>query len=175
MSDEDGFDGEVPEELRPWFEDRNPFEDLISYYILVESKIKKVDQQEWSKWFSNLELRVVDSTPINDLPNYPNGDRISTVFLGLTHGKDPITGLPFLFESMVFGGQYDNCGWRYTSLGDAKRGHWHIYDCLNRGEKPHVDFGEKPIIEDFLDALKDINKDKGDEDDSGEEKTAEPP
>jgi len=159
--DRDGFDEWVPEELRPWFESR--MRRLSGgHFILVDGKIKEVSLMEWARWFEDFENRRVDRTDISNEPNYPGGDYISTVFLGLDHnfsgGERPI-----LFETMVFGGEYSQRGWRYASYGEAKQGHWQIVDCIKNGEPPYVHFGERPAIEYFFEMLEELRDEEDEE------------
>ncbi len=53
--------------------------------------------------------------------NYRNKTRVSTVFLGIDHSFTG--GKPVLFETMIFGGEYDGEQWRYTTWDDAEAGH----------------------------------------------------
>ena len=52
----------------------------------------------------------------------PDGVYVSTVFLGLDHNFMGV-GPPLLWESLVFGGEYDGEMRRYTSKEEALRGH----------------------------------------------------
>lgn len=129
--------------LDDWMErNRSP------YYVLKNGKIKPATVMEWAIWFEDFQNRRVDHTDIRDLPNYPGGEMISTVFLGLDHGM--MCEKPVLFETMVFGGKYHQRGWRYSSFGEAKLGHWQIVDCIREGNPPAVNFGERPFMELFL-------------------------
>ncbi len=47
--------------------------------------------------------------------------RVSTVFLGLNHQYGG--GPPLIFETMIFGGEYDEEQWRYTTEAEALQGH----------------------------------------------------
>lgn len=47
---------------------------------------------------------------------------ISTTFLGLDHSH-AITGPPILYETMIFGGKYDETQWRYSTWEEASLGH----------------------------------------------------
>jgi hypothetical protein len=150
--DEDGFDQFVPDELKAWFQSQA----IGKHYILVEGKIKSVSLFEWAEWFENFENRKIDRTDLDD------GVYVSTVFLGLDHnfsGHD----LPILFETMVFGGQYTNKGCRYSTLGEAKNGHWQIVDCIKAGKPPYVSFGERPFIEEFLEMFEEKEDDEDEE------------
>jgi hypothetical protein len=130
----------------------------MNTYIFVNGKIKKATLEEWMIWFANPEKRRIDLTDISNEPNYPNGEQVSTVFLGLDHGfnfDSCIKHLPILFETMVFGGKYSRKGWQYSSCGEAKNGHWQIVDCIKNGQPPFVPFGEKPAMELFLEMFED--------------------
>ena len=51
--------------------------------------------------------------------------RISTVFLSMDHGLAGLIGdgSPVLFETMVFGGEYDDYQERYHTYDEAEEGH----------------------------------------------------
>ncbi len=57
---------------------------------------------------------------------------ISTVWLGLDHGFGKRR---LIFESMVFGGPYDQLQWRYSSEEEAQKGH----DILVRAFRENLD------------------------------------
>jgi len=63
--------------------------------------------------------------------------RVSTVFLSMNHNwsidKD---AAPILFETMIFGGEYDQEMWRYSTYDEAKAGHDRIVNCLKEGTNP---------------------------------------
>lgn len=65
-----------------------------------------------------------------------DGQRVSTVFLHLDHNWDP-EGQPVLFETMIFGGEYDEEMWRYCTWNEAKEGHDKIVHCLKHGINPN--------------------------------------
>jgi hypothetical protein len=73
------------------------------------------DTIEWGKFFENNDRRRVAATELG--PDIT----ISTVFLGLDHRFGE--GNPVLFETMVFGGEYDQYTERYCTWGEAERGH----------------------------------------------------
>jgi hypothetical protein len=39
---------------------------------------------------------------------------------------------------MIFGGEYDNDMWRYTTWNEAKAGHERIVNCLKEGINPNL-------------------------------------
>jgi hypothetical protein len=51
-----------------------------------------------------------------------DGVEVSTVWLGLDHGFG-YTDRPLIFETMIFGGDYDEEQWRYATLDEALEGH----------------------------------------------------
>ena len=168
MNDEDGFDGEIPEELRAWFEAQEENKRLgLDHYILVNGKIKTVNLIEFAEWFGNFNNRLIDRTDISNESKYPGGRFISTVFLGMNANQiDTLIGgeQPMLFETMVFGGEFDQRMWRYSSYGEAKRGHWIIVDQIRAGVRPNVEFGERPFIDEFMEMLQeDVKKEDEDE------------
>jgi hypothetical protein len=56
-----------------------------------------------------------------DLTVVPPDIEVSTVFLGINHDFRYRT--PVLFETMIFGGEYDRMQWRYTTIKKARQGH----------------------------------------------------
>lgn len=71
------------------------------------------DLLKWSAWFEDAD-RHVNKTEIGEV-------RISTVFLGLDHsfGEEGI----ILFETLIFGGEFDQRMWRYSTWEEAEIGH----------------------------------------------------
>ena len=65
-----------------------------------------------------------------------DGQRVSTVFLHLDHNWEP-GGPPVLFETMIFGGPYDQEMWRYHTWEEAKVSHDKIIHCLKHGINPN--------------------------------------
>lgn len=78
------------------------------------------DVLTWARWFeTTANRRVLD---------HHVGRRVwvSTVFLGLDHNWLP-DGPPVLWETMIFGGPFDQFQQRYTSALDALIGHETLY------------------------------------------------
>lgn len=86
-------------------------------FILDENgeAVPCADLMTWAEWFekSLLQRRIL----LDEI----GGVKISTVFLGLNHrwGEGP----PILFESMIFGGKYDQDMERYETKEQALAGH----------------------------------------------------
>jgi len=82
------------------------------YILDGKEPVEVSDIMTWATWFETAD-RIVKQTPINQ------DVRVSTVFLGLDHqfGDGP----PLLFQTMIFGGEYDQ--WRYSTWDEAVLGH----------------------------------------------------
>lgn len=50
-----------------------------------------------------------------------DGHRISTVYLGINHAWGD--GPPLIFETMIFGGAFEDSQWRYSTEAEALAGH----------------------------------------------------
>lgn len=70
----------------------------------------------WARWFSTDPKRHVS---FHDLGRV----QISTVFMGLNHGWLQNSRIPVLWETMIFGGKFDQYQTRYTSKTWAEQGH----------------------------------------------------
>ena len=68
---------------------------------------------EWAEWMEKGD-RVVAKTNIGEV-------RVSTVFLGIDHNY--LGDKPLLFETMIFGGKYDEEMQRYSTWDEAEKGH----------------------------------------------------
>jgi hypothetical protein len=68
---------------------------------------------------------VVGKDTINDVD-------VSTVFLNLDHNHSG-EGPPILFETMIFGGKYDQYQWRYCTWDEAKKGHDSVVKQIKMG------------------------------------------
>lgn len=77
---------------------------------------RPIRMKQWVALMKNDKARRVGRTKIDDQAF------VSTVLLGLEHGKDK-RGRPIIFESMVFGDDEGNECLRYATLEEAKRGH----------------------------------------------------
>lgn len=142
-------------EIQSWLEHQSEKRKMgFEYSILVNGKIRLVSMMEWFNWFANIKNRRIDYTDISNCKNYPNGEFVSTIFLGcdfkFKDADEFIENKPMLFETMVFGGKYNQRGWQYSTFGEAKRGHYTIVKCIENNEKPYVNYGERPFMELFL-------------------------
>ena len=98
-------------------------------YIL-EGKIPKpiADVVEWRKQFEKAD-RIVATTI---LPYKGLNIEVSTVFLGIDHNFSG--GVPILFETMIFGGKYDDYQEQYATWEEAEAGHKRAIE-LVKGEE----------------------------------------
>jgi hypothetical protein len=94
---------------------------FLGLYILnADHTTEPVDDlMEWAKRFER-NNRTVARTEL------PFGVWVSTVFLGVDHAYND-TFKPLIFETMIFGGPYDETQKRYSTWGEAERGH---YTCV---------------------------------------------
>ena len=83
------------------------------YYVLSGQKAVPCSMAEWASRFE-LVCHVGDTTI--------GGVRVSTVFLGIDHNWS-VDGPPLIFETMVFGGDFDRDQDRYSTWEEAKQGH----------------------------------------------------
>jgi len=84
----------------------------MNKYILKNKK--PVLCESMTEWATDFKHEHVANTS-------KGGIRVSTVFLGLDHNWG--SGPPLLFETMIFGGQYDQEQWRYSTWKEAEEGH----------------------------------------------------
>lgn len=86
------------------------------YYILNENKEPvAVDMLQWAEWSGDQTKKIVKQN------NFPDGVRVSTVFLGLDHAWG--NEIPILFETMIFGGEHDQFQEHYSTWAAAEEGH----------------------------------------------------
>lgn len=101
------------------------------HYVLAgKEPVVEPDFLKWAVWFEEAE-RHVDKT---DLVVDGEEITVSTVFLGLDHnfGRE---GDPLLFETMIFGGKYDQKIRRCSTWAEAEEQHRVAVSFL-RGELP---------------------------------------
>jgi hypothetical protein len=90
---------------------------MIKTYILVNNKPKMVSSfEEYINWEKENGIIVMQKEV---LP----GVKVSTVFLSFNHGSDDN---PLLFETMVFGGIYDEYQKRYSTYEQAIDGFYQV-------------------------------------------------
>ena len=83
------------------------------YYKLDDKIPIRCNNIEWSNLFERSN-RIVAKTKKNDIV-------VSTVFLGIDHQYN--NGPPILFETLIFGGEYNEDQWRYSTWEEAEQGH----------------------------------------------------
>jgi hypothetical protein len=95
-----------------------------------------ITSDEWIVKFKNPEYKFVGWWSNRGGNPKVNGKAeviVSTVWLGLNHAWD---GGLLIFESMIFGGEYDQSQMRYATEQDALDGHQRIVDDLQAGRAP---------------------------------------
>ena len=88
---------------------------MAIYWILDEYGKPKVveDVLEWARWFEACDRHIRQDEI--------DGVQVSTVFLGIDHSFN--SGTPILYETMIFGGEYDEWQRRYCTEEEATAGH----------------------------------------------------
>ena len=86
------------------------------HYILDENRVAvPVDLMTWAQWYETADRRVGREA-------FEDGVVVSTVFLGLDHSWGE-RGPRHIFETMVFGGPFDQETERYATWAQAEAGH----------------------------------------------------
>lgn len=94
----------------------------MSYYILDENNkpIKSNNVLQWAAWFEGETNRIVVQDRFKDIDD--NEVLVSTVFIGVDVMDEP-NHAPYLWETMIFGGEHDQYQDRYCTYDDAVEGH----------------------------------------------------
>ena len=103
----------------------------------VERRIRGSSMRQWYDRKGNpidygqmdWDNNVVEFTTLSDV-------EVSTVHLGLDH-RYRGDGPPLIFETMVFGGEYDQMTWRYATEEAALEGHKTFVEALQAGDNPY--------------------------------------
>lgn len=85
----------------------------------------------WGRLFEDMDYRRIgqDVVIMGDEPV-----NVSTVWLGIEHSWG--RGRPVIFETMVFGGPYDQEQMRYCTEAEAEQGHRRVVNDLAAGHAP---------------------------------------
>lgn len=95
---------------------------MARYILMGHDVVLCEDWMAWALWFGGADRAVARDVIVR---NDADTVTISTVFLGngLILGK---SGMPMVFESMVFGGPLGGLAHHYCTWEDAERGHRHL-------------------------------------------------
>lgn len=86
--------------------------------------------EQWAVWYkTDADNRRIGLTKFNG-----EDIVISTVFLGIDHSF-AISSKPIWFKTMVFGGDMDGFTKRYTTIEDARAGHYATVETVKLTEK----------------------------------------
>lgn len=101
---------------------------ILGHWILDnDGNIVEATLNEWANWVESGKQRVAE-TIVGEA-------RISTVFLGLDHNFSSIPKEPVLWETMVFGGKFDQHQERCSGkLEDAKSMHNQVVALVERSD-----------------------------------------
>ena len=95
-------------------------------YVLDGHKaILEKDLMKWVTWLETADRKVRKT-------ELPEGVEVSTVFLGLDHNFFG-SGNPVLFETMVFGGKFDQEMNRYSTWEQAETRHEEMVEKVKAG------------------------------------------
>lgn len=87
---------------------------MFNRYILKDKKPIRVEEEEADQWCRTTDTVVIAKTQVSE------NVEISTVFLGVDYSFG--YGNPLVFETMIFGGEHDTMGWRYSTWEEAEKG-----------------------------------------------------
>ena len=90
----------------------NPDDNMPEYY---NRQGREISMEQWVALGSDREYKIL---AVDDY-GYA---KVSTVWLGLNHAFDPLQS-PLIFETMIFGGEFDGETWRYSTEKEALEGH----------------------------------------------------
>lgn len=76
---------------------------------------EEITMDEWANLFENDEYKIVKKQTMF-------GNEVSTVWLGSDHGFG-MAGKPIIFETMIFGGEWDQFEQRYATEEHALAAH----------------------------------------------------
>ena len=101
---------------------------MVRLYILkadIPVEIEDIDE-----WRTFMDSEDEDGNEYRVLGREKVGESfISTVFLGMDHSKS-LNGPPLVFETKIFGGDYDGIMERYHTFNEAMEGHKRIKKTL---------------------------------------------
>lgn len=104
----------------------------MKMYTLIGKEIIYTDSiDEWQDCQDNLDATAENTNTIAKNTYEIKGESIlvSTVFLGVDHRHGE--GVPVLFETMVFGGKYNDFQRRYCTYDEAIEGHNNICELVD--------------------------------------------
>jgi len=99
------------------------------YYILLGKRVFKTNMEGYIKWSAKRGGRVSEQIAFTRIS--PTVD-VSTIFMCIDHNHSG-EGKPVVFETMVFGGKFDQDGERYTTYGKALDGHERMVRMVRKG------------------------------------------
>lgn len=104
----------------------------IRYFTLDENdNVVPVDKYVWLDLDSVKANRIVKKTEIGEV-------EVSTIFLGMFFGSED--EVPLVFETVIFGGEFDQSRIRYASKAEALEGH-DIFVKVVKGQLSMGDIG----------------------------------
>ena len=94
--------------------------------------VAEEDLLVWAEWIERSDKqRIIEKTAIADCT-------VSTVFLGLDYSFGDDSGIPILYETMIFGGNLDGQMRRYSTREEAEEGHRDMCRLSAADQKGHL-------------------------------------
>lgn len=109
-----------------------PYIENMRYILVNGVATPEKDLNKWATWLGDINNKRIKQYLINDV-------RVSTVFLGINHNFGG-NGDPILFETLVFGGKYNDEMYRYCTKEEAIKGHDKITLKVAKSESNALDF-----------------------------------
>jgi hypothetical protein len=106
---------------------------LLWYVMDPDGSVRAVGWDEHLAWYERVGFegkRVALDEGVGD------AERVSTVFLAHDHNYLD-DGPPIVFETMIFGGKWDQWQWRYRTRDEAADAHRRIVEALKAGTDPN--------------------------------------
>jgi hypothetical protein len=81
------------------------------------------DMLGWARLVEDNEYKLVEQTEVGEA-------FVSTVWMGIDHNFASPGNPPLIFETMIFGGDHDECQWRWATEEEARKAHRMIVEKL---------------------------------------------
>jgi hypothetical protein len=107
---------------------------MSDYPLYYDRQGKPMSLWEWANSMEAAHDRHVAEDYVGEV-------RVSTVWMGLDHNWLR-TGLPLIFETMIFGGNHDMECWRYPTEAAALAGHDQALSLVRESERLTADMRE---------------------------------
>ncbi len=111
----------------------------LFYKLTKDKKVVRLKKEDYNKELNEAfkpENRIVKQENIKDSNTKDANIFLSTVFLGLDHSFPSNPDKPVVFETMIFGGEFDQYQRRYCEYDEALDAHDKISQALKENKDP---------------------------------------